>query len=122
MTKHPQRQIDLRMIRLDDLLDVRKVSGFNMIKLDVQGAELDVLRGGPRTLAAAEVILMETSSMNYNEGAPTFAEVIRFMDINGFTPVDLYDPQRDMTGNLIQIDVVFLRKGSSCMPKLTLRD
>ncbi|OLQ03657.1 hypothetical protein AK812_SmicGene13380 [Symbiodinium microadriaticum] len=46
----------------------------DLVKADVQGAEIEVLRGGQRTLRNAQLVLLEASLLPYNEGAPRFSE------------------------------------------------
>jgi FkbM family methyltransferase len=85
---------------------------FDFVKLDCQGAELDVLRGGSRVLGEAEVLLMECSfAGRYNLNAPTFAEYIQTADSLGFAPLDIVEHHR-IAGLLFQVDLVFLRKSS----------
>jgi hypothetical protein len=86
---------------------------FDCIKLDCQGAELDILKGGKQLLESTDVILMECSfAGNYNAGAPSFVEYISYMDSIGFSPVDITELHR-ANGILCQIDVLFLRKSST---------
>lgn len=56
----------------------------DLIKIDVQGAELDILRGGKECLANAKDVILEAQHVDYNIGAPKFEEVIDFMKENGF--------------------------------------
>jgi FkbM family methyltransferase len=56
----------------------------DLIKLDVQGAELDILRGAELCLKHASDVILEAQHENYNEGAPQVSEVIDFMGENGF--------------------------------------
>ena len=51
-----------------------------LLKLDVQGYELEVLKGADGLLSAAEVVLLEASLIPVNKGCPLIADVIRFMD------------------------------------------
>ena len=91
---------------------------FSLIKLDCQGAELDVLRGGPRVLGEAEVLLMECSfAGRYNLNAPAFAEYIQTADSLGFAPLDLVEQHR-IAGLLFQVDIVFLPKTSPLWPQI----
>lgn len=85
---------------------------FDFIKLDVQGAELDVLRGGSRVVQSAEVLLLECPFAGvYNTGAPTFAETVRTLDELGFAPYDIPELHR-ANGVLCQIDILYLRTSS----------
>lgn len=85
---------------------------FDYIKIDCQGAELDILKGGDRLLKQTEVILLECSfAGQYNHGAPTFAEYIRKVDDIGFTPFDIVE-HHYANGILCQVDILFIRKTS----------
>jgi len=94
---------------------------FELMKLDVQGAEISVLQGGSRTLDGAQVVLLEFPFAGaYNKGAPLFAEYVQYMDKMGFHPFDIVQQHRMLDsgsltssgGYLIQVDMVYVRKGS----------
>lgn len=42
----------------------------DLIKIDVQGSELDILNGGRKTIRRSKYVLMEVSLIQYNIGAP----------------------------------------------------
>lgn len=113
-TGYKQKNRKVRLERLDDLLARNPPA--ELIKLDVQGSEIDVLNGGLATLAAALAVILEVSLLNYNEGAPLFADVVRFLDEQGFQLLDLVDLRRGKMGVLYQADAVFLRKGIDQLP------
>lgn len=107
----------LSMTTLDGMLDARSgPAGLRaplLLKLDVQGAELEVLKGGPSTLARAELVILETSTIPYNEGAPLAAEVIRFMSERGFVIYDFCGQcRRESDNTLYQTDIAFVRADS----------
>jgi|ERR1035437_258506 FkbM family methyltransferase len=83
-----------------------------LIKLDVQGAEIDVLAGGGYALALAEVVQLEVALMEYNEGAPDIEAVVNFMAANDFMFFDICGFVRPDPKYLSQIDVLFVRKDS----------
>lgn len=91
-------------------------SGPLFIKLDVQGAEIEVLRGAIKTLARAEIVQLEVQLLHYNEGAPSAASVIAFMDQNGFAIFDIAGFVRPNKVDLVQIDLLFVRKNSRLRP------
>jgi hypothetical protein len=115
-TSFERRMISLPMHRLDDLLAQRPAIHFPFIKLDVQGAEMDVLSGGSKTLNNAEAVLLEASFLEYNKGAPQFAEVVAFMNAKGFVVFDILDCVRTKRDVLLQCDVLFVRTDSSLRP------
>ena len=88
----------------------------DILKLDVQGAELEVLRGAACTLGRTDAVIAEVGLFEYNEKAPLFAEVVRFMDEAGFDVVDFLEFHRcrhNVTGERVtlQVDVLFARRG-----------
>lgn len=74
--------------RLDDLADCPRP---DYVKIDVQGAELMVLRHGTRTIADATVIECEVEFLALYKGQPVFAEVQQFMAAEGFVLHKLWD-------------------------------
>jgi len=84
---------------------------FNLIKIDCQGAELDIIRGGIDLFKRAKTIIMEVAVSNYNEGAPQWQEVIDFMAELGFNKTQiLSNITHPMNPDLlIQHDVLFTK-------------
>ncbi len=83
--------------------------GFDLIKMDVQGAELDVIRGGLPIVRNSRYLLLELQTHNYNLGAPHFEEVVAFLHGEGFAVVDIVDLMYS-GDKLIQVDVLFQNK------------
>src|SRR5262249_46879763 len=85
----------------------------HFLKLDVQGYELEVLRGAPQTLDKTEAVLLEVSLLEYNAGAPLAAEVIADLDRRGFALFDICSQTRRQSDDtLFQSDLIFVRKDS----------
>ena len=73
--------------------DVRRQKSFPMpqlIKMDVQGAELDVLKGAVETLQSVQHIILELQIVEYNKGAPLRDIVIEYMNSIGFECMGLF--------------------------------
>lgn len=85
------------------------------LKIDVQGAELDVLRGGAETLARCDLVQLELAMLQYNDGAPLLPEVVAFMNQRGFLPIEVSGFSRPRE-ELVQIDMLFAREGSALRP------
>lgn len=112
-TKTPGKTVTLTTKTLDTLVERNGLKGGYFIKLDVQGYELEVLKGAASVLKETEVVLMEASLLNYNEGAPLLHEVIAFMRDLKFLPFDICEMQRKSEdGVLNQIDIIFIHKDS----------
>lgn len=92
------------------LLDSVVNCAFDLIKIDVQGAELNVLRGGVETVKTAKAIIMEVAVSEYNEFAPLETDILNFMKDLGFTPKEIIGIHMNPeTHEYIQKDVLFLR-------------
>lgn len=57
---------------LDSIVMEKKYPYPDLIKIDVQGAELDVLKGAVNTISKAKYILVELQHVEYNKGAPLY--------------------------------------------------
>lgn len=84
----------------------------NLLKLDVQGHELEVLKGGTGTIQRVEVLILEISVLKIGE-VPIFREVDRYLETLGFRLYDLL-PQyyRPLDGALWQVDAFYVKEGS----------
>lgn len=56
----------------------------DLIKLDIQGAEVDVLRGAENCLKHCNDVILEAQHTEYNIGAPLKEDVIEYMSSIGF--------------------------------------
>jgi FkbM family methyltransferase len=69
---------------------VVKERGFplpDLIKMDVQGAEMDILKGATETLKHCKDLILEMQVVEYNKGAPLRNEVVEFVESLGFRMV-----------------------------------
>lgn len=96
--------------RLDDVLAAMTVADPFLLKLDVQGYELHVLRGATRTLERAHTLLVEISLQRLYTSEPLFDETYRFIADAGFRLVGVADMLRDPRDKRpLQLDAVFER-------------
>ena len=102
--------------RLDDVVEAKfgRIPRFDYIKMDTQGSEADILRGGPKTIAAATYLQLELSLIPYNEGAPLKDEMITLLGTLGFEPVKKVEDHFLNGGSApIQEDWIFARNGAT---------
>ncbi len=112
-----QDRITRTAYTIDSIVKKNKFGPVDFLKLDIQGSEVNGLRGATETLKTVDIIKTETSVMNFNQGAPTFAEMIAFMDSIGFAFYQLLENIHDGKGVLIQLDGLFVRKTSKYWSK-----
>lgn len=94
---------------LDYFCVKNKIPDPDLIKIDTQGSEIDILRGGLNVLLKSKLVLLEVPIMEYNLGAPKFQDYLDFMIDNGFYPS--YISQCYTYGSkLIQADIIFFNK------------
>ncbi|MGA2434717.1 MAG: FkbM family methyltransferase [Bryobacteraceae bacterium] len=80
------------------------------LKIDAEGAELDIVRGAASTLRDTEFIIAEVSVLERFEGSYRFAGFIAEMDRLGFTVCDILDIGRANSTHVTYFDLVFQRK------------
>jgi len=76
-----------RVLHAQTLDTVVKQKGFplpDLIKIDVQGAELDVLKGAKETLQHCKDLIIELQHVEYNKGAPLKEDVVAYLESIGF--------------------------------------
>lgn len=103
-----------------DKVIIKKNLNFDLIKLDTQGSELDILKGGCEVLKNIEYIIIECNSNknSYNEGAPGEKEICNFLLSKGFKyklliEEHLWFDTKHPTfkyGDVFQKDYLFTRK------------
>jgi FkbM family methyltransferase len=102
-------QISLRTERLDALLGGEPLPRPALLKIDVQGGELDVLSGATGLLDRIDTILVECSFVELYENQPLADEIVRFLDARAFRLASMASPFVDARGQVVQADLVFAR-------------
>lgn len=98
---------DITTSTLDEIFKNEKT--FDFIKIDSQGSEMDIIKGGLEMCKRAQVFLLEASVYPYNLGSPMFDELKEFMSSIGFphTMIVSNIPHPENHEILIQHDVLF---------------
>ena len=100
------RVLPVKTRRLDTLAAELKLPSPELIKLDVQGAELDVVAGAGDLLKTCSALIAELSFLSYNEAAPLIAQVIAGFDKHGFRAVDICEIHWTRIGSLLLMDIL----------------
>lgn len=83
----------LKTVTVDAVQRLKQFPQPDFLKLDVQGAELDVLKGSQECLATVDHVILELQKVEYNRGAPLFDSVIKWMDAQGFECQGIFSDQ-----------------------------
>jgi len=102
--------------RLDGI--VGDVQGPYVIKIDVEGAELHVLRGGEKTASGADMIIVEASIATRHTGESDLTDIAAYLKTLGFALFDIIEmaPIR-RGGPLAYVDAAFIRKDADFYTK-----
>ena len=104
-------EIEVNTKRIDDIVVEESLKGPFLIKIDVQGAELQVLKGAINTLKNTEIIALEVSLFKFMKDAPEFFEIVCFMKEYGFVTYDILKAiYRPLDNALGQVDMVFVKE------------
>lgn len=96
--------------RLDTFVVEHRLPLPQLIKLDIQGGEIDALAGAPTCLGNCNALITEVSLVNYNQGSPLFAEVVSWITRRGFFCVDICEIHRWKQNCIFQMDLLFVRE------------
>jgi len=77
-------QIEVPITTIDHYLAEKRIKEVYLAKIDVQGYEMQVLRGAEASLPLIDHIFVEAGISRLYEGAPRFSEVFEFLTARGF--------------------------------------
>jgi FkbM family methyltransferase len=103
-----QRQIKIATIF--DLLDAKPIVRPALAKFDIQGYELEAIRGMRDRVQSFDVYIIETSLHSVSANPPDLYSVVSFMKQHGYSVYDILDGiLRPMDGDLAYVDLVFVK-------------
>lgn len=107
------KQREVEIVTIDSLLSSRNLTIPDLVKLDIQGFEIEALRGANSLFGKTELFIMEVSLFAFADvpGVPIFREVVEFMSERGY---EIYDIpgylRRPFDGALGQVDLTFAKR------------
>jgi FkbM family methyltransferase len=96
----------VRVCRLDDFCDENGIETHrvDVLKMDVQGGELEALRGATRILRTVRIVLLEVAFVAFYRDAPLFEAIESLMRERGFERRWLYGSVRpDLWGDALYV-------------------
>ncbi len=113
------RRVEIQTRTLDSILSQAEWSDrpIDLLKLDVQGYELQVLLGAEEALQRTQFVVLEASLIEINQGCPLIGEVLAYMAARQFVLVDIWSQVRLGSGALWQTDLLFAHARSALRPR-----
>lgn len=104
-------EIVVPTVRLDTVVSLQAINCIDLLKVDVQGAECSVLRGGLEALAITKVVVLELSLFDYYEKRTSFFDVESILNPLGFTLFSIGDISNNpMNGRTDWIEAIYLNE------------
>jgi FkbM family methyltransferase len=101
------------IITIDDLLTTMPDFQPDLVKLDIQGFELEALAGASNLFGKTEVFIVETSLFAFMPNQPICREIIEFMAARDYEIYDITEVLRRPYDDAIgQVDLAFVKKNS----------
>lgn len=109
----PVRLQRTSIVPLDSFLDDPGFVPPELVKIDVEGFEMEVFGGAERTLAGAEMLIIETSFFQWYPMTPRFSEIVSYLAPRGFEVYDFcWFLRRPLDAALGITDTCFVRSDS----------
>jgi FkbM family methyltransferase len=99
-----KQQITVPMVRLDSVI----TDEVDLLKLDLQGYELEALKGCGEWIEHIKMITSEVEFIPLYEGQPLFSDIEAYLRQHGFFLLNLYELWTHTDGQLTAGDAVFL--------------
>lgn len=99
-----QRKIQVQSMTMDQWRRDNNIDPVDLLWMDVQGAELDVLKGAEQTLKDVKVIMTEAGTSSYYQGQSLLPEIDAYLQSQGFRMLDgSFRRNHDYEGDIIYI-------------------
>lgn len=95
--------------RLEDCIAAEVLTAPALLKIDVQGGELDVLRGAESLLTSFAAIYVECSYVPLYDGQALATDVIGFLAERGFSVAGVFNQHAHGRFGPVQADFLFVR-------------
>ena len=102
-----QSSIRVPVARLSESFDISTLPRPILLKLDVQGGELDVLHGAEEILSSIDMIYCEVSFVQLYEGQPLATEITHYLAQRGFALKGVFNQSVTREFGPTQADFLF---------------
>jgi len=109
---------EVNITRLDNF----DIEYADFMKLDIQGGELEALKGGEKLLSNCLGLEVEVEFLKMYESQPLFGDICKFLDAHGFefidfTSIDRWERKKPGFGQSVFADALFLKSPEKLFEK-----
>ena len=101
-----EKKIKVSIKKFDQIISLNKTNNF-FLKIDVQGYELEVLKGAINNLDKVNYILIELSSKKLYKKQPKISTLLVFLKQNNYKLVKIFN--KSFNSNFWQADYLFIK-------------
>ncbi len=103
---------DVNCITMDEWVEESNplIDNDILLKMDVQGHEASVLKGGKRTLQKVQVVIVEAIIEQLYHSQTKFSELVALLDNASFDFIGVMEHGFTSQGNVVSLDAVFFKR------------
>ena len=105
-----ENEINVNIHCLDNIINNQDLSDTTLVKIDVQGYELEVLKGSLRILKKIKFILIEVSENEIYKNQALSSDIINFLKQKNFSILRENKSTKIKKTNLIQKDILLINE------------
>lgn len=104
-----EREYEVEILTIDSFCMTRGIEKISILKMDIQGGELDALKGARRMLQEGRIdlILSEVCFVHLYEGQPLFHHIASHLENHSYSLYDIYAPIH-RRGQILWAEGIFL--------------
>jgi FkbM family methyltransferase len=106
-----KEEIRVPVAQLTEVIDLARLRRPILLKIDVQGAELEVLKGAESQLSLIDAIYCEVSFVELYNGQPLADEITSYLSAHGFSLRGVFNQSVTDKFGPTQADFLFSRNG-----------
>jgi FkbM family methyltransferase len=104
-----REQIRVPAQSLDALFDAERIEQVDLMKVDIQGAESQLIQGGQNALQRVQQVYIEVTFVEQYSGSATFPELFELLRGSGFKLRSFSQGRLGADGTLAYADALFIR-------------